>query len=135
MRESIGKKTNGLISVVSSEFHAWEHNLRPVPLNRIQDLSKEVKLYSKAWSDRLNAIIDSPLKWIKVIGIKKIEPQLVYDLCCERVHNFIADGILTHNCLVWLDELEKAFAGVKGESGDSGVSKRVFGNFLTWLSE
>ena len=37
--------------------------------------------------------------------------------------------------LIWVDELEKAFAGVKGGSNDGGVTKRVFGNFLTWLSE
>jgi SpoVK/Ycf46/Vps4 family AAA+-type ATPase len=36
--------------------------------------------------------------------------------------------------VLWLDEVEKAFSGIKG-SGDSGVSSRVFGTFLTWLSE
>jgi SpoVK/Ycf46/Vps4 family AAA+-type ATPase len=37
---------------------------------------------------------------------------------------------------LWIDELEKAFAGVNSSSsGDSGVSKRLFGAFLTWLSE
>jgi ATP-dependent 26S proteasome regulatory subunit len=39
-------------------------------------------------------------------------------------------------CVVWIDELEKAFAGAKGDSsGDSGTTKRVFGAFLTWMSE
>lgn len=38
--------------------------------------------------------------------------------------------------VLWIDELEKAFAGVKGESNDGhGTAKRCFGNFLTWLSE
>lgn len=36
--------------------------------------------------------------------------------------------------IVWMDELEKALAGVKS-TGDSGVSQRVFGQFLTWLQE
>lgn len=37
---------------------------------------------------------------------------------------------------LWIDELEKAFAGVNSSSsGDSGISKRLFGAFLTWLSE
>lgn len=36
--------------------------------------------------------------------------------------------------VLWIDELEKAFGGV-GESGDSGVSQRMFGTFLTWLSD
>jgi len=39
-------------------------------------------------------------------------------------------------CVVWIDEAEKAFAGVGGSgSNDSGVTKRVFGNFLTWMQE
>jgi SpoVK/Ycf46/Vps4 family AAA+-type ATPase len=39
-------------------------------------------------------------------------------------------------CILWLDEIEKAFAGL-GSSGstDSGVTARVFGNFLTWMQE
>lgn len=36
-------------------------------------------------------------------------------------------------CVLWIDELEKAFAGVKG--GGSEVTTRLFGNFLTWMQE
>ncbi len=35
--------------------------------------------------------------------------------------------------VLWLDEIEKAFAG-QGDT-DSGVSRRVLGNFLGWLQE
>ncbi|MGH8285235.1 MAG: AAA family ATPase, partial [Steroidobacteraceae bacterium] len=35
-------------------------------------------------------------------------------------------------CVLWVDEIEKALA--TGE-GDSGVSRRVLGSFLTWLAE
>jgi hypothetical protein len=35
-------------------------------------------------------------------------------------------------CVLWIDEMEKAIAS--GE-GDSGVSRRVLGAFLTWLAE
>lgn len=39
-------------------------------------------------------------------------------------------------CVVWVDEMEKAFAGASGSgSNDSGVTRRVFGNFLTWMQE
>ncbi|WP_203338684.1 AAA family ATPase [Nocardioides limicola] len=38
-------------------------------------------------------------------------------------------------CVLWIDEIEKAFAGVVGSSGDSGTSSRVFGTFLTWMQE
>ena len=37
-------------------------------------------------------------------------------------------------CVVMIDEIEKAFAGVGG-SGDSGVSSRMFGTLLTWLND
>ncbi|MGQ0623327.1 MAG: AAA family ATPase [Sporichthyaceae bacterium] len=37
--------------------------------------------------------------------------------------------------VLWIDEIEKAFAGVGDRSGDSGTSQRVFGTFLTWLQE
>src|SRR5207237_5354638 len=37
-------------------------------------------------------------------------------------------------CVIFCDELEKALSGV-GSQGDSGVSTRLFGNLLTWLSD
>lgn len=36
--------------------------------------------------------------------------------------------------VLWVDEVEKGFTGV-GSAGDSGVTTRVFGTFLTWLQE
>lgn len=38
-------------------------------------------------------------------------------------------------CVLWIDEIEKNFAGVSGGSGDGGVTKRMFGKFLTWMQE
>jgi SpoVK/Ycf46/Vps4 family AAA+-type ATPase len=38
--------------------------------------------------------------------------------------------------ILWVDEIDKAFAGATGSSGsDAGTAARVFGTFLTWLSE
>ncbi len=40
------------------------------------------------------------------------------------------------SCSLWLDELDKAFSGMMSNfNGDSGVSQRVFGNFITWMQE
>ncbi|WP_254509407.1 AAA family ATPase [Anatilimnocola floriformis] len=36
--------------------------------------------------------------------------------------------------VLFLDECEKAFSGVSGQ-GDSGVSTRLFGSFLSWLND
>ncbi|MCM1984144.1 AAA family ATPase [Lyngbya confervoides] len=37
-------------------------------------------------------------------------------------------------CVLWIDEIDKAFAGFEGR-GDAGTSSRVFGTFITWLAE
>ena len=36
-------------------------------------------------------------------------------------------------CVLWIDELEKAFAGIGGNGGGADVTTRLFGNFLTWM--
>ncbi len=38
-------------------------------------------------------------------------------------------------CVLWIDEIEKAFAGVGGEGGGNDVKTRLFGQFLTWMQE
>lgn len=37
-------------------------------------------------------------------------------------------------CVLWIDELEKAFGGIQG-SLDGGAALRMFGTLLTWLQE
>ena len=44
----------------------------------------------------------------------------------------IADAMAP--CVVMIDEVEKAFAGLNGQ-GDSGVASRMFGQFLSWLND
>lgn len=38
-------------------------------------------------------------------------------------------------CVLWIDELEKAFAGIGGEGGSAAVTSRLLGSFLTWMQE
>ena len=39
-------------------------------------------------------------------------------------------------CSLWVDEIDKGFAGmVGGHDGDNGVTRRVIGTFLTWMQE
>lgn len=38
-------------------------------------------------------------------------------------------------CVLWVDELEKAFAGIGNNSGGGEVTTRLFGAFLTWMQE
>lgn len=46
----------------------------------------------------------------------------------------IADAVAP--CILFIDEVEKFLAGAgTGGGGDSGVSRRVFGSLLTWMSD
>lgn len=38
-------------------------------------------------------------------------------------------------CVLWIDELEKAFSGINGSGGSTEITTRLFGYFLTWMQE
>ena len=38
-------------------------------------------------------------------------------------------------CVLWIDEIEKAFVSVRSTESDGGVSKRLLGALLTWMQE
>jgi len=38
-------------------------------------------------------------------------------------------------CVLWIDELEKAFSGINGTGGSTEITTRLFGYFLTWMQE
>ena len=37
--------------------------------------------------------------------------------------------------ILWIDEIEKAFASAAAQSSDGGLSKRMFGTLLTWMQD
>jgi ATP-dependent 26S proteasome regulatory subunit len=54
----------------------------------------------------------------------------------ENVRRAIAVAESVAPAILWVDEIDKAFAGAQGSGGtDGGTTARVFGTFLTWLSE
>jgi len=54
----------------------------------------------------------------------------------ENVRRAIAVAESVAPAILWVDEIDKAFAGSQGSgSADGGTTARVFGTFLTWLSE
>lgn len=54
----------------------------------------------------------------------------------ENIRRAISVAESVSPAILWVDEIDKAFAGTRsGGSGDNGTTARVFGTFLTWLSE
>jgi SpoVK/Ycf46/Vps4 family AAA+-type ATPase len=80
----------------------------------------------------------------KALGCETGRPTLILDigalmgsLVGQTEQNIrqalrIADAMAP--CILFLDEVEKALSGVTN-NGDSGVSARLFGTFLTWLND
>jgi ATP-dependent 26S proteasome regulatory subunit len=54
----------------------------------------------------------------------------------ENVRRAIAVAESVAPAILWVDEIDKALAGTQGSgASDGGTTARVFGTFLTWLSE
>lgn len=52
----------------------------------------------------------------------------------ENLRSVIKTAESVAPCIMWCDEIDKAFSSVS-HSNDSGTSSRVFGTFLTWMQE
>jgi ATP-dependent 26S proteasome regulatory subunit len=142
-RLSIGMGSQHFRSTSSSLIHRYENGLGHPNRHRLRSILDEMR----AWATRrgkatdaltaFQALADSPIAWSKVVSVKpETAPEYVYDLVCAGPHNFVANGIFSHNCCLWLDELEKGLSGIQGSgSSDGGTTARVFSTFLTWLQE
>ena len=54
----------------------------------------------------------------------------------ENMRRAIATAESLAPVILWIDEIEKGFSGIKSSGqGDSGVTSRLFGTFLTWMQE
>jgi SpoVK/Ycf46/Vps4 family AAA+-type ATPase len=52
----------------------------------------------------------------------------------QRVRKMIEIAEAISPCVLWVDEIDKAFARAQS-SGDSGTTSRVLSTFLTWMAE
>lgn len=54
----------------------------------------------------------------------------------SRVRQMIQIAEAIAPCVLWIDEIDKAFGNIKSSlDGDSGTSRRVFASLVTWMQE
>lgn len=72
-----------------------------------------------------------------ILSIEEIDSvDYVYDPCCGFPNNYISNGIVSHNCILWIDEMEKSMAGADSSGKtDSGTTARVMQTILTWMQD
>lgn len=69
----------------------------------------------------------------------KLDAGRLYDKYVgESEKNFRRAIVLAESMsptVLWIDEIEKSIGGESGSSDDGGLSRRLFGSFLTWMQE
>ena len=77
------------------------------------------------------------MKEVEIVKIEEVtDIDYVYDPCCDAPHNYVSNGVLSHNCILWIDEIEKAISGLNSSGhSDGGTTSRVLSTFLTWMQE
>ena len=53
----------------------------------------------------------------------------------SRLRDALRQAEMMSPIILWIDEIEKAFASAASQSTDGGLSKRMFGTLLTWMQE
>jgi hypothetical protein len=53
----------------------------------------------------------------------------------HRLRDALRQAEMMAPIILWIDEIEKAFASAASQSTDGGLSKRMFGTLLTWMQE
>jgi ATP-dependent metalloprotease FtsH len=56
---------------------------------------------------QLTRLSDSDILWSRIRTVRRVPAvDYVYDLCLDRHHCFIANNLVVHNCIVFIDELD-----------------------------
>lgn len=131
-RQAAGRASHKFESASSSLVNYYETGKGNPSRAKLRALWEELDRCSA-----LEPLVEGDTGWSEVLSVERAEtPEFVYDLCCEGVHNFIANNIVTHNCILWTDELEKGFSGTQSSGiSDGGTTARVFGTFLAWMQD
>jgi intein/homing endonuclease/ATP-dependent 26S proteasome regulatory subunit len=138
-RAEAGLSSTQFGTIGSSSILSYEKGIRHPNRERVTHIINilKTKTSSSLPLKRLEQLCNGDLMWTPITKITTIlEETDVYDLVCEKDHNFIANGIMTHNCILWIDEIDKAMAGMESSGKtDSGVTARVLSTLLTWRQE
>jgi len=69
----------------------------------------------------------------------RLDPGTLYNSYIGRSEHNLREALrqteMMSPVILWVDEIEKAFASAASHSADGGLSQRMFGTLLTWLQE
>ncbi len=69
----------------------------------------------------------------------RLDPSVLYDRYVGESERRLRDSLHQAEAMapivLWIDEIEKAFASAASRSTDGGLSQRMFGTLLTWMQD
>jgi SpoVK/Ycf46/Vps4 family AAA+-type ATPase len=69
----------------------------------------------------------------------KMDPGVLYQKYIGESENRLREALAQAEAMapvvLWIDEIEKAFASAGSDSADGGLSQRMFGTLLTWMQD
>lgn len=131
----------------------------PLDLGGFNGLKQWLKQARVGFSPQAKALNLNPPKGILILGIQgcgkslaakaiarawkmpllKLDTSRLYDKYVgESEKNFRQAIALAESMaptVLWIDEIEKTLGGSTGSDADGGLSRRLFGSFLTWMQE
>jgi ATP-dependent metalloprotease FtsH len=93
---------------------AYERGLNSPSRTSLQAVVEEMETWRLARKlevtqefELVRDLAQSAVLWTRVEAIKPLEAgEPVYDLCLDRYHNFVASRLFTHNCIIFVDEID-----------------------------
>jgi MoxR-like ATPase len=73
------------------------------------------------------------------LPLLRLDPGVLYQRYVgeseSRLRRALSQAEVMAPCVLWVDEIEKAFASASSESADGGLSQRMFGTMLAWMQD
>lgn len=73
------------------------------------------------------------------IPLLRLDPGVLYQKYVGESENQLRQAILQAEAMapvvLWIDEIEKAFASATSSTADGGLSQRMFGTLLSWMQD
>src|SRR4029077_14944047 len=73
------------------------------------------------------------------LPLLRMDPGVLYQKYIGESENRLREALAQAESMapavLWIDEIEKAFASASADSADGGLSQRMFGTLLTWMQD
>jgi hypothetical protein len=130
-----------------------------VPLGGLRRLREWLHRYQAGYSERARQLGLRPPRGVLLVGVQgcgkslaakaiarewgvplaRLDPSRLFDKYIGESERNLRNALETAEALapivLWIDEIEKVFAAGGSSEADAGLSRRLFGSFLTWMQE